>query len=160
MLRIGVVSDSHGELYMLDRLVSLMGKIELLLHLGDHYKDIIKLNPKYNYNIDYIVGNNDFAGVVKSDKLIIINSKRILLTHGHRYNVNNGLLNLKNKAEEEMADIVLYGHTHKYNMEYINNTLFLNPGSVGRPRDKNASAAILNIDLEGEVNIEKIIVQY
>jgi uncharacterized protein len=159
-LRIGVVSDSHGELYMLDRAISLMGKIELLLHLGDHYKDLIKINPKYNYNIDYIVGNNDFAGSAKSDKLIFVNNKRILLTHGHRYNVNNGLLNLKYKAEEEKADIVLYGHTHKYCVEYMNNILFLNPGSVARPRDKNASAAILNIDVTGDVNVEKITVGY
>jgi uncharacterized protein len=159
MLRIGVVSDSHGELYMLDKAVSLMGKIELLLHLGDHYKDIIKLNLKYNYNIDYIAGNNDFAGKVKSEKLILVNNKRILLSHGHRYNVNNGLLNLKYKAEEEMAEIVLYGHTHKYNLEYINNTLFLNPGSVSRPRDRNPSAAILEIDSNGDVIIKKIIIE-
>jgi uncharacterized protein len=160
MLRIGVVSDSHGDLYMLDKAVSLMGKIELLLHLGDHYRDIIKLNSKYNYNIDYIVGNNDFAGNIKSEKLILANNKRILLTHGHKYNVNNGFLNLKYKAEEEMADIVLYGHTHKYSLEYVNNTLFLNPGSVSRPRDRNSSAAILDIDSNGEVNIKKIIIEY
>ena len=79
-----------------------------------------------------------------------------MLTHGHNYNVNYGLMNLSYKAEEENAQIVLYGHTHRYNVDYINNIFFLNPGSVSRPRDKDASAAILNISESGDIFADKI----
>lgn len=159
-MRIGVVSDSHSNLYMLDKAIVAMGKIDVLWHLGDHYSDIMKVNGKYNHNVDYIAGNNDYAGNVKSEKIIEIGGKRFFLCHGHKYNVNFGLMSLGYKAEEENVNVVLYGHTHAYNEEYIGKILFLNPGSVSRPRDKNASFAIINIDDNGKIYVEKMVIEY
>lgn len=159
-MRIGVVSDSHGDLYMLDRAISLMGEIDMLIHLGDHYRDIIKVNNKYNYKIYYVPGNNDYISNNEGEKIIEVNKRRIFLTHGHRYNVNLGIMSLAYKAEEEKVNIVLFGHTHRYNIEFNNDIFFLNPGSVSRPRDKSASASILNIDDKGDVYAEKIVISY
>lgn len=160
LLRIGVVSDSHDNLYMLDKAISAMGKIDILLHLGDYYRDILKINNKYNHIIDYVVGNNDFIGNEKSEKMLEVSGKKIFLTHGHKYNVNSGMMGLKYRGEEVGADIVLYGHTHICNVEYVYSTLFLNPGSTSKPRIGMPSAAILNIDDKGQICVEKIIVQY
>jgi putative phosphoesterase len=46
-----------------------------------------------------------------------------------------------------LADIVIYGHTHRAAEDWIEGALYLNPGSAGAPRDGNAaSIAILTIE--------------
>jgi uncharacterized protein len=155
-VRIGVVSDSHGELYMLDKALSLMEDIDLIIHLGDHYNDIIKINEKYKNDIEYVVGNNDYKGGAEYDKTIVIAGKRIFMTHGHKYNVSLGLNKLYFKGLEENADIVLYGHTHVQHIERSSSTLFLNPGSTSLPRDSKPGCAVIVIDDSGEIDVEPI----
>lgn len=156
-MRIGVVSDSHGDLYMLEKAIAKMGEVECIIHLGDHYRDMIKVNNKFNNVIHYVPGNNDYIGNGSGDKLLALNGKRLFVTHGHKYGVYFGLMNLAFKAEEEKADIVLFGHTHVYSVDYERNVFYLNPGSVSRPRDKFPSAAVLVIDNKGDIYAEKLI---
>jgi putative phosphoesterase len=37
-------------------------------------------------------------------------------------------------------DVVLYGHSHYANVRFVGDTLVLNPGSVGQPRDRKGGA--------------------
>ena len=50
-------------------------------------------------------------------------------------------------AKEHGSDVVLFGHTHMYHEEMIDNILVLNPGSASYARggDKE-SIAILDLD--------------
>ncbi|MCB6949730.1 YfcE family phosphodiesterase, partial [Roseburia faecis] len=57
----------------------------------------------------------------------------MFVTHGHHYNVKMTLLNLSYKAKEVGADFVFFGHSHILGAELIENTLFLNPGSLLMP---------------------------
>jgi putative phosphoesterase len=159
-VRIGVVSDSHGDLYLLDRAINMMGELDLIIHLGDHYKDIIKVNEKYNKPIEYVVGNNDYKGTADYEKTISIKGKKIFLTHGHRYGVYYGLERLHFKALEEEADIVLYGHTHIQNIERNGDMLYINPGSTYIPRDYKPGCVVIIIDDKGEVEVNPIRINY
>lgn len=157
-MRIGVVSDSHGNLYMLDKAIKLMGDIDVLIHLGDHSKDAINVNKKYSYELVYVAGNNDYAKPEDAERMVVIGGKRIFLTHGHRYSVALGLLQLGYKATELGAEIVLFGHTHRYLVDNNNGVFYLNPGSVSRPRDQHSSAAVLTISDDGTVTARKLLV--
>lgn len=154
-MRIGVVADSHGNLYSLDKTLSLMGALDMIIHLGDYYKDIIKINQKYNKQIEYVTGNNDYSGVPVNEKIITAAGKRIFMTHGHKYGVYYDLSRLNFKAQEENADVVLYGHTHMQNREDYNGIVFLNPGSTSLPRDNNPGGLVLNIE-NGEIEFNFI----
>lgn len=142
---------------MLEKAINMIGEVECIIHLGDHYRDIIKVNNKFNNLIYYVPGNNDYLGNGSSDKIIELNGKKIFITHGHRYSISYGLMTLYYKAEEEKADIVLYGHTHRYGIDYEGDIFFLNPGSVSRPRDSVPSAAVLVIDNKGDIYAEKLV---
>lgn len=144
-MRIGVVADSHGSLYLLDRTLSLMGDLDMIIHLGDYYKDIIKLKGKYNKDIVYVKGNNDYSSELISDQIIDVEGKRIFMTHGHKYGVYYDLSRLNFKAQEEKADVVLYGHTHIQSREDYNGIIFLNPGSTSMPRDNKPGGLVLTI---------------
>jgi len=50
---------------------------------------------------------------------------------------------LKSFAEVIDTDIIVIGHTHVPMQRQIKDTLFLNPGSVGQPRDGNCNASFL-----------------
>ena len=52
------------------------------------------------------------------------------------------------------ADIVMYGHTHRPCIEYMNKLVVLNPGSISYPRQEgNApSYIIMEIDRAGEAH--------
>ena len=79
--------------------------------------------------------------------MLNLEGHRILLTHGHRYGVKNGLGGLLNRAAQEGADIVLFGHTHQPMTETVPSGTVLggvtidrpirlfNPGSIGRNED-------------------------
>lgn len=149
-MRIGVVSDSHGNLYSLDKTLSLMGDLDMIIHLGDNYKDIIKINDKYKKQIEYVTGNNDYSSQPIYEKTITAADKRIFMTHGHKYGVYYDLSRLSFKAQEEKADVVLYGHTHVQSREDYNGVIFLNPGSTYIPRDNKPGGLLLRID-EGKV---------
>lgn len=89
------------------------------------------------------------------------NNKRLLFLHGERNDIYWGKLNKDQISDIYYADydIVFSGHTHiPHYMEYfypINNsllrnkkkTIFINPGSVGQPRNQNPCAQYVYIEL-------------
>lgn len=153
-MNIAIVSDSHGDLYMLDKAIESLDNIDKIIHLGDHYEDIIKLNEKYNKDIIYVAGNNDWdkGETDLKEKLINVEGINIFITHGHRYKVNFELDSLYYKGKEVNANIVLFGHTHKqfYNIE--DNIAFFNPGSIAYPRDIGRGFGLLEIN-NGKYNL-------
>ena len=87
--------------------------------------------------------------------------KRILVVHGTNDAPLNGRLYPKDMgqlAALEGIDICVMGHTHFRLCERKGNTLFLNPGSLGQPRDKQKNCfAILSLP---ECTVEFIDVHY
>jgi predicted phosphodiesterase len=59
------------------------------------------------------------------------------------------------------ADILIYGHTHKPYRKDIENKIFINAGSVGKPKDGDPRACVTLIDITaGTVNVEFLRVSY
>ncbi|EYE87831.1 ser/threonine protein phosphatase [Fervidicella metallireducens AeB] len=155
-MRIAVVSDSHGNLLMLEKALSMCGAVDMIIHLGDYYKDILKVSSNYKGQIEYVLGNNDYGNDVGYEKIITVNGKRIFMTHGHRYGVYNGLDSLYFKALELKADVILYGHSHIQRKDETPNMIFLNPGSVSLPRDHAPGCAVIEISDKGNIEVKLI----
>lgn len=142
-----VVSDSHGKV---DRVIKAIeenkNKIDRVCFTGDGLEDIKFLEGEYKDIIfDYVAGNCDGYIAKPSEKIIMYNGKKILLTHGHLYEGISGQKRLLAKCKAEGINAVFWGHTHLKKEEYIENILFLNPGSIGRPFDGNPSYSIVEI---------------
>ena len=131
MVKILVVSDTHRVIEKMLLAVELE-KPDMVLHLGDHDADAIELSRiKPNLPICYVRGNCDSF----SDSAIIyshsIGGVKIFATHGHKYNVKNGLLSFQYAAMEAGARVALYGHTHvAYCQEHYGKWI-MNPGACG-----------------------------
>ncbi|HJD26360.1 MAG TPA: metallophosphatase family protein, partial [Candidatus Blautia intestinipullorum] len=56
------------------------------------------------------------------------------------------------------AQVVVFGHTHKYFEQMIDGRLWLNPGSCGRSRfGQEPTMAVMTVD-KGSWKVEKIVI--
>jgi len=156
-MRIGVISDTHRNASCIEQLQGKLKVLDMIIHLGDNVDDISIIEKYYKGRIINVKGNCDFSAITPYDRVEDIFGKRIFITHGHRYNVKEGLLKLRYKALETGADIVLYGHTHIGKIDFEDGIWYINPGSASEPRDGDPSFAI--IDIKGD-SIEPNLIRF
>lgn len=147
-MKVLVMSDTHGYIFNAKRAIEKNRDVELVIHLGDYFRDALQLSQLYpDIKFEYIYGNCDFGiDNISPDRTIEILGKRIFITHGHKYSVKWSYDNILAKASLEKADAVLFGHTHVSVIDYVKNTLIINPGSISESRSSNPeSYAILEI---------------
>lgn len=156
MLRIFVVSDTHGRINLFVNYAKTLEKPDLIIHLGDNVEDAYEIEKEMNVETIVVKGNCDFvSNAIDSEKLLIIEDKRIFITHGHRYNVKYDVSAILHRAKEVNADLVLFGHTHS---PFIENEkydiIIMNPGSPTLPRGlNNYSFGIIEVGEKIETKI-------
>jgi len=136
-MKVGIVSDSHGNTNALDAMLQHPAAVdvEAWLFAGDIAMDAEYLEMVTDLPVIKVAGNNDWPMSRLEDTVIAqLGGHRILLTHGHLYGVGFSTQNLVLAAVEQAADIAIYGHTHVADVS-IGEVTVLNPGSVARPRD-------------------------
>ncbi len=128
-----VFSDLHG---MTNAAVDMLEKEQdcpLVIFLGDGVRDVEKLSKIYSDRKFIIVkGNNDFSCQQQSEAYKYIDGVTLMMCHGHLLDVKFSLRKLLNKAESVMANVALYGHTHKQNMynDPLTGIYAINPGAL------------------------------
>ena len=148
-MKIGIMSDSHGDRRAIDRAVERAGKVDLWLHAGDCVPDAAYLALVSAVRVENVAGNTDWPDGKTPDEIVVeAAGHRIFLTHGHIYGVRSTLEMLVQAAKEAQADIAVYGHTHVA-QEVAGDVHVLNPGSVARPRDEALRASLLLASMSG-----------
>ena len=151
-MRVIVCSDSHGRREILQKAL-VRYPCDAVIHLGDHQKDMLSIILPENIRVESVRGNCDIGG--DEEKLIELEGKKVLITHGHRYGVKGSLDALKSRMKETGADIVLYGHTHVPEYEFYGRGLLLNPGALcGNRTNGQAGFAYLEWKAGGQVYIQ------
>ena len=154
IMKILVISDTHGDITHAEKAIRANKGIDLIIHLGDYFRDAQKLSEIFpDIPMEYIYGNSDFmVGDAMAEKLLEVCGKRIFITHGHRYSVKWDYEKLYAKAQEQHADILLFGHTHIPEIIQKDNYYIVNPGSISEPRGiSEESYAIIEI-ADGRIN--------
>jgi len=133
-MRIGVVSDTHGKPEMFRQALKQMGRIDLLIHAGDHYRDAINMGQETGLKVVAVVGNCDWFVPGPEEEELELEGFRILVTHGHNYGVKTDNSRLAARLREGKYDLIIYGHSHKPEISRLPEGYLLNPGSVSGPR--------------------------
>ena len=107
--------------------------INAVAHLGDGWDEIHDLMLLYPLTPLYAVAGNCDHGSGPDTLAFNFASKKIIITHGHRHNVKYDYLRISLWAEENEADVCLFGHTHVPEVFYSGRSLMMNPGSIGLP---------------------------
>ena len=150
-MRILVISDSHRRTDVIDKIIESQPDARHIFFLGDNAADIEDFEYIYPDRVFHAVcGNCDYASFLPAVGLEVIGGKRIFYTHGHTFSVKYGLTRLKEVAEQNNYDIVLFGHTHVSQVLYEDGIYFVNPGSCSSARDgRKNSYAVIDIEENG-----------
>lgn len=145
-MKVGVISDTHRNLTYISKLQDVFNDVDLIIHLGDNVTDAEEIRGYFSCPVINVKGNCDFTNKVPDEILQDIEGKKVLITHGHKYNVKWGIDKLRYRAMELDANIVLFGHTHCCMNQCIDDIWYINPGSPSIPRDSFKSVAIITIE--------------
>jgi len=148
-MKIGILSDTHRNTALHEKALELLvvsKKIDRAYHLGDDYKDA-EIEISRGLDLLRVPGiycpeyQDRSADRVVFDTVLGVN---IVMAHDRKdLSGENVLCN----------DIILYGHYHKYEIRIENSKLYMNPGHLKSPKDKNQppSFGFLDIDF-GEIS--------
>lgn len=155
-MRALIVSDTHGMVDEVTKIVRAVPMVNKGFHCGDFC--VSPLTEPFR-NMVLVKGNNDFQADVPYDQLVEWAGLRIFVTHGHKYAVEHSLLQLKYKAQEVQADVVMFGHTHYPLCLKEDGMILINPGSLKRPRGFTIPTYVL-LDVSEETEGKKLQFRY
>lgn len=155
-MKILIVSDTHRKHENLKVVLERVQPIDLLIHLGDAEGEEDYIRELAGCPMEIVAGNNDFFSSLPREKELEIGKYHVLITHGHYYYVNAGIADIEKEASARRYDIVMFGHTHRPVIDYANDIVALNPGSLSYPRQegKRPSYIVMDIDKKGEAHFE------
>ena len=163
MMIIGLISDTHDNLPMIDRAVSRLNEeeVELVLHAGDYVAGfVIPRFKELKAKMIGVFGNNDGDHELlrkrfsENERLelrgnfaeISADGLKIALLHGGDVELLEALIN------QESFDVVVHGHTHVYEIRWRGKTLVVNPGEVcGYLTGKSTLALLDTVKREAKI---------
>ena len=142
-MNILVFSDSHSALWFMRQSIRIL-KPDCLIHLGDYADDgevLREENP--DVNLYSVPGNCDgfySRSAETAVRICEVGGIKLLLTHGHKFQVKSGTEKLIAYGRACGVNAVLFGHTHVAMCQKEEDGLWvLNPGAAG------SSAAVIEI---------------
>lgn len=133
-------------------MIDILKTCDYVLHAGDVTTESVRDQFCFLGNFYLVRGNSDrdpWAERIARHQIFQIGELTFLMVHDQ---MDAGKL-------VESADIVIYGHTHRYSEKLHKGKLWINPGSCGSPRYGNlASMAVMEIKGK-EYTIQKIILE-
>ena len=139
MMRIGVISDTHGLLR--PAAVKQLAAVDHIIHAGDIGGPEVITGLEKIAPVVAIKGNNDvgeWAAGIPDDAVVTLGNRRIYVLH-----------NVKDLGCDPATvgfDIVISGHSHRPMVEIKGGVLYLNPGSAG-PRRFTLPIALAMLEL-------------
>lgn len=153
-MKILIVSDTHRHNANLIDVIEKSGKLDLIIHCGDAEGTEEEIRQKADCPLIVVKGNNDFFSNLEKEVVFNIEQYKVMVTHGHYYNVSVGVELLVEEALVKGVDIVMYGHTHRPHLEIRDDIVIINPGSISYPRQdgRKPSYIIMEIDRFGDAH--------
>lgn len=156
MMRVIVLSDSHGEennlRWMLEQCWKMIGPVDAYIHCGDGVREFQRLEGFIRARDEHalfvgVKGNCDYFEQASEIEEITLDGVKLLITHGHRFQVKSTYAALDMEARQRGCRAALFGHTHRPCVEQ-RSTLLVNPGSAA-----NDTLALMTI-ADGQVSAE------
>lgn len=148
-MKIGVLSDTHIHLAeeISPEVVKAFSNVDLIVHAGDFVGSQVLEGLKRLGEVKAVHGNMDsmeLRGLLPEKELLVAGGKKIGIIHGW-----GGPEGIEQKVRERFGDvdIIIYGHSHRANIERIGDVLFFNPG----PGYRSFGILTIGEDVRGEI---------
>ena len=136
---IGVMSDSHDNIWKLEEAFSHLSKADVILHCGDIVSPfmIVRLiRGTHGKPVHIVWGNNDgdkrmlIEVAARADNIHIHGDYAFLDLDNFSIAINHYPEISRAIAESSRFNVVCYGHDHTAHTERVGDTLLLNPGEL------------------------------
>ena len=167
-LRVGVISDTHGNINK--QIADSFHSCDVILHAGDIGSAAV-LNDlkKFSPHVYSVRGNNDIEAKWPSDDLPLLskipeslqlsfNSEIVAITHGHQYQ-STKTRHQKLREQFPQASIVIYGHSHHLVCDQEHTPWVINPGAGGYNRTFNGASCLVMQYENNNWTIDKTLVE-
>jgi len=141
-----VMSDTHGDSHVIEKVRRFYPTIETLIHCGDSE---LPFSHAALDGMKKVRGNCDIDKAFPDEVIVQVGDAVVFATHGHLFNVKSSILSLSYRAKEVDAQIACFGHSHVLGAEMIDDVLFINPGSLLKPRGRNEKSFAL-VDIQDD----------
>ncbi|MCD6428607.1 MAG: metallophosphoesterase [Desulfurococcales archaeon] len=155
-----VISDTHDDLESIKKIKEVVTKLSIsnIIHLGDYTSPFTLMEVLDISGVEFtgILGNND-GDRVKLKELggsriseqpleLKVGSYNAIAIHGFK-DINLTRRIVHALARSGYYNIVLYGHTHEYDLRVSNNVLIMNPGTLAGYLSSYKSYGIIDLNL-------------
>ncbi|KUH55381.1 MULTISPECIES: metallophosphoesterase [unclassified Megasphaera] len=153
VVRIGLVSDSHGRFSCLEQMVDQAPDVCCWIHGGDYCEDAEDLGAYAAVPVYAVLGNNDYLTDlnVPERRLVKAAGLTIAVIHGSQWYGEKRLQKLEEWGHHAGADLVVFGHTHRQYLLEREDLVIVNPGSISRPRDGREGTYAIVIAEDGRL---------
>jgi len=142
-MKIGIISDNHKKLKKAKKALDMLidEGAEFIIHAGDIVEpQMLEMLKNSQKKYVAVFGNNDahlqsYQGeynLVSEPNYFKLADKKFKLMHIPYYMSND-------------AEIIVFGHTHMFEAQMKNNTLYLNPGEICGRKKPLSECAMLEI---------------
>ena len=151
-MKLGILSDSHHKDDYTKEVIDLLKEkgAQYLIHAGDLcIERNLELLEESGLRYVSVFGNNDMG-------LIPISNKYFIKQEPYYFKIKDisfKLMHLPYHLTPD-SDIVIFGHTHMFETDYKNGTLFINPGEVCAREKPRIECVFL------EINENEYIISY
>lgn len=138
-MHIGIMSDTHDNVWKLAEAVKKMGQVDVVVHCGDLCSPFVmdRLGNSFSGTPVHIVwGNNDgdrhmlTEVAATHDNIHLHGQTARLVLDGYMVAVNHYPDLARDMALSGSYDLVCYGHDHIAHHEKVGQTVLLNPGEI------------------------------
>lgn len=142
-MKIGIISDTHKKVKKTKNAIALLIEdgAEFIIHAGD-IVEVEILQMLKDSPLDYLAvyGNNDGHLIEHHDEYNLVQEPYYFKLAGLKFK----LMHLPFYMAPD-ADVLIYGHTHYFDCELKNDTLFLNSGEVCARKKPISECAMLEV---------------
>ncbi len=152
-MKIGIISDTHDNIKNTEKAVRVFkdSGVEYVLHAGDIISTrTAMLFSELKAKFIAVYGNCDhdealraviesFGGEIhRKHAKLNFDGREIYMTHIPRR------IDMLNKRSD--ADLIIYGHTHKRDIRWVDDTLIVNPGECSERYQGSKSVVIVELE--------------
>ena len=142
-MKIGIISDTHTKFKKAQKALTMLleNGAEFIVHAGDIVEvETLELLKNCGKRYVAVYGNNDAHLVSYHNDYNLVQEPYYFKLADTKFK----LMHLPFYMTPD-ADVILFGHTHQFESEFNNETLFLNPGEVCARNKPISECAMLDV---------------
>ena len=148
-VRIGVISDTHG--YLDPTVSTVFAGVRLIIHAGDIIDPATIEALEQVAPVVAVAGNMDHAtpGSLPREVAGEVDGVRFVVGHKRKRLVKRlALGKIEGVTKGDPPDLIIFGHDHVPAVEWVEGSLYLNPGTATSPHEEDEVPTVAVVEVE------------